>query len=517
MVVAEAMKPHVAVLPSPGMGHIIPLFELAKRLVIHHGFRVSFLVITTEASAAQNQLLRSPTLPSDLNVVDLPPVDVSDLVSDDMPVLNHLCVIVQESLRPLRSVLVNLNRPKALVIDLFCTQAFEVCRELSIPTYSFFTASTALFAFSLYLPTLDREVEGEFVDLPEPVQVPGCKAIRTEDLLDQVRNRKIDEYKWYLLHVSRLPMAAGIFANTWDDFEPVSLRALRLNPFFQNIPTPPVHAIGPLIKEDEPVTESDTEILTWLDKQPSDSVLFVALGSGGTLSCEQFTELAWGLEMSQQRFILVARTPTDASASAAFFNVGSDVNDPVAYLPEGFVKRTEGVGLVVPSWAPQVAILRHPSTGGFLSHCGWNSTLESVVHGVPIIAWPLYSEQRMNATMLTEEVGVAMKPVGGPGKKMIGRKEIERVVRLVMEGEEGKVMRRRATELQESAQKALNDGGSSCDSLSRDTCVNYNLSCMTKRRELQETARKALNYSGLSYDSLSRVANYWKFEHKLRR
>ncbi|KAA8544950.1 hypothetical protein F0562_019655 [Nyssa sinensis] len=224
MVVAEAMKPHVAVLPSPGMGHIIPLFELAKCLVIHHGFRVSFFVITTEASAAQNQLLRSPTLPSDLNVIDLPPVGISDL-------------------------------------------AFKVCRELSIPTYSFFIASTALFAFSLHLPTLDREVEGEFMDLPEPVQVPSCKAIRTEDLLDQVRNKKIDEYKWYLLHVSRLPMAAGIFANTWDDFEPVSLRALRLNPFFQNIPTPPVHAIGPLIKEDEPVTESDTEILTWLDKR----------------------------------------------------------------------------------------------------------------------------------------------------------------------------------------------------------------------------------------------------------
>ncbi|KAA8544942.1 hypothetical protein F0562_019663 [Nyssa sinensis] len=319
MVVAEAMKPHVAVLPSPAMGHIIALFELAKRLIIHHGFRVSILVITTEASAAQNQLLRSPTLPSDLNVVDLPPVDVSDL-------------------------------------------AFEIFRELSIPTYSFFTTSTALFAFSLYLLTLDREVEGEFVDLPEPVQVPGCKAIRTEDLLDQVRNRKIDEYKWHLLHVSRLPMAAGISANTWDDFEPVSLRALRRNPFFQNIPTPPVHTIGPLIKEDEPVTESDTEILTWLDKQPSDSVLLVALCSGGTLSCEQFTELAWGLEMSQQRFILAARTPTDASASAAFFNVGSDVNDQVAYLPEGFVKRTEGVGLVVPSWAPQVAAMSEMAT-----------------------------------------------------------------------------------------------------------------------------------------------------------
>ncbi|XP_059623734.1 anthocyanidin 3-O-glucosyltransferase 5-like [Cornus florida] len=460
------MKPHVAVLPSPGMGHIIPLLEFSKRLVIHHGSHVSFLVITTEASAAQNQLLRSPTLPPDLHVIDLPPADVSHLITEDTLVLTYLCLIVRESLKPLRSILTQLDRPKALIIDPFTTEAFDVCRDLSIPAYSFFTASTYLLAFSLYLPKLDREVEGEFVDLPEPVQIPGCTPMRTEDLLDQVRNRKIDEYKWFLYHVSRLKMATGIFANSWQDLEPVSLRALKQTRFFQDMPIPPVHSVGPLTKETEPMTESDTDIMTWLDKQPCESVLFVALGSGGTLSTEQLTELAWGLEMSQQRFILVARRPTDASASAAFFNVGSDVNDPAEYLPEGFTKRTEGVGLVVPSWVAQVAVLRHGSTGGFLSHCGWNSLLESIVHGVPMIAWPLYAEQRMNATMLAEEVGVAVKLVARGGERVIGREEIERLVRLVMEGEKGKVMRRRVEELQESARNVLNHGGSSYDSLS---------------------------------------------------
>lgn len=207
--------------------------------------------------------------------------------------------------------------------------------------------------------------------------------------------------------------------------------------------------------------------MSWLDNHPCDSVLFVALGSGGTLRSEQLTELAWGLEASKQRFILVVQKPTDVSAFATFFNVGSDENDPVAYLPEGFVRRTEGVGLVVPSWAPQVAVLCHEATGGFLSHCGWNSTLESMVHGVPMIAWPLYAEQKMNATMLTEEVGVAVKPAARDGERVIRREEIERVVRLVMEGEEGKIMRRRAKELQESAEKALVYGGSSYESLTR--------------------------------------------------
>lgn len=458
------MKAHVAVLPSPGMGHVIPLFELAQRLVTHHGFRVAFLNITTEASAAQNQLLHSPNLPPDLHVIDLPPVDISALVTHDTPVLTRLSLNVRESLRCLNSLLQQLTpNPQALVIDLFCTQAFDVCNHLSIPTFTFFTASSHLLAFSLLLPKLDRDVEGEFVDLPEPVQVPGCAPIRIPDLLDQVRNRKIDEYKWYLYHLSRIPMAAGIFLNTWEDLEPVTLRALTHHPFYQQIPTPPIYPVGPLIKETEPLTETGAECVAWLDKQPPESVLYVSLGSGGTVSGEQVRELAWGLELSQQRFIWVVRAPSDASASASFFNVGGDVNDPRSYLPEGFVERTGEKGMVVASWAPQIAILRHASTGGFLSHCGWNSTLESVAHGVPMIAWPLYAEQRMNATMLVEEVGVGVR--AGEGAGVIGRKEIERVVRMTIEGEEGRRMRRRARELKEIASKTLDFGGASCQSL----------------------------------------------------
>ncbi|KAI8016575.1 Hydroquinone glucosyltransferase [Camellia lanceoleosa] len=344
-----------------------------------------------------------------------------------MSLITRLCVITEHSLRPLRSILIGLNRPKALIIDIFSTQAFAVCHELSIPVYSFFTAPTTSLTFSLYLPTLDREVKGEFIDLPEPV--------------------------------SWLTLAAGILVNTWNDLEPVSLCALRENPFFREIKTPPVHPIEPLVKEDESVSESDKEVFAWLDNQPSGSILFVALGSGGTLTSEQLTELALGLEMSQHRFVLVARKPIDTSASMTCFNVGpTDLDNPAACLPEGFVKRMEGVGLAVPLWAPQVAVLCHGATGGFLSHCGWNSTLESIVHGLTMIAWPLYAKQRMNASILEKEVGVAVKPVADEGKRVIGREEVDRVVRLVMEGEEGKIMRCRARELQDCAWKALSFG-----------------------------------------------------------
>lgn len=365
-------------------------------------------------------------------------------------------------------MLLQLHRPQAVVIDLFCTQAFEICKELSIPTFMFFTASTHLLAFSLLLPQLDRDVTGEFVDLPAPIQVPGCSPVRTQDLLDQVRDRKSDDYKWYLYHLSRVPMADGVFLNTWEDLEQLPVRAIREHSFYKKMLTAPVCSIGPVIKETEPVTGRGTECLAWLEEQPANSVVFVALGSGGTLSAEQLTELAWGLELSRQRFIWVVRTPNDANACAAFFDVGGEMNDPKSYLPERFIERTGGRGLVVPSWAPQVAVLQHRSTAAFLSHCGWNSVLESLAHGVPIIAWPLYSEQRMNATTLAEEVGVAVKVAGEKAeRRVVGREEIERAVRLMVEGREGMEMRQRAMKLQESAMKALGYSGSSHESLAR--------------------------------------------------
>ena len=464
---SETTSPPVAILPSPGMGHIIPLFELAKRLAADHGCHVSFLNITADASAAQNQLLRSPDLPPNLHVIDLPEADVSTLISYDTPILTRLCLVVQETLRCLKSVLLDIGKPKALVIDLFCTQAFEVCEELSIPVYSFYTPSAALFAFSLYLPTLDREVDCNLVDLPEPIRVPGCSPIRPQDILDQVRIRKSEDYDWFLLHARRLPLAAGVLLNTWEDLETVTLKAIRENPFYHQIPTPSVYPVGPLIKETEPTTESGAECLAWLDKQPRDSVVFIALGSGGTLTAKQLTEVAWGLELSGQRFLMVVRAPAESDPSATFFNVGGDTNHPKAFLPDGFLERTKEVGHVVLSWAPQVAVLRHPSTGAFWSHCGWNSTLESMTHGVPMIAWPLYAEQRMNATFLEEDMGVVVKPAVDAGKGIVTREEIKRVVSMVLEGEEGKAIRGRARQLKESAANALNDdGGSSYNSLS---------------------------------------------------
>ncbi|KAH7847605.1 hypothetical protein Vadar_028006 [Vaccinium darrowii] len=153
-------------------------------------------------------------------------------------------------------------------------------------------------------------------------------------------------------------------------------------------------------------------------------------------------ELAFGLEMSEQRFLWVVRSPNDKGALSDV----NDQNDPLIFLPDGFLDRTKGLGLVVPSWAPQAQILSHRSTGGFLTHCGWNSTLESVVNGIPLIAWPLYAEQKMNAVILTEDLKVVLRlKVSENG--IIERTEIADVVKRLMKGEEGNVVRSRTGDL----------------------------------------------------------------------
>ncbi|XP_047152302.1 UDP-glycosyltransferase 72B1-like, partial [Vigna umbellata] len=170
----------------------------------------------------------------------------------------------------------------------------------------------------------------------------------------------------------------------------------------------------------------------------------------------QIDELALGLELSGQRFLWVLRAPSNLP-NAAYLEAAEE--DPLQFLPKGFLERTKENGLVVASWAPQVQILGHCSVGGFLSHCGWNSTLESVQEGVPLITWPLFAEQRMNAVMLAEGLKVALKPRFNEDG-IVEKEEITKVIKCLMKGEIGKGMREKMRTLKDFAAHALKDGSS---------------------------------------------------------
>ncbi|KAL7233064.1 hypothetical protein ACSBR1_016831 [Camellia fascicularis] len=461
---AEQPPPHIAILPTPGMGHLIPLAEFAKRLVLHHHFSATFLIPTDGPLSSTQKSFLEALIPSGISHLLLPPINLSDL-PDHVHIETRISLTVTRSLPSLRQALQSMlstTRLVAFVVDLFGTDAFDLAFEFNVSPFIFFPSTAMALSVFLHLPILDGSVSCEYRDLPDPIQIPGCIPIHGKDLLDPVQDRTNDSYKWVLHHAKRYRLAEGVMVNSFLELEPGAITALQV----EEPGKPPVYPVGPLIQlsSDRPV-EDGSGCLKWLDDQPRGSVLFISFGSGGTLSYDQLIELAFGLEMSEQSFLWVVRSPNDKIANASFFSANSQ-NDPFAFLPNGFIDRTKGFGLVVPSWAPQVQILSHGSTGGFLTHCGWNSTLESVVHGVPLIAWPLYAEQKMNAVMLTKDIKVALRPrIGENG--LIDRLEIAKVVKGLMEGEEGKHVCSQMTDLKDAAAKAISDEGTSTKLLAK--------------------------------------------------
>lgn len=195
--------------------------------------------------------------------------------------------------------------------------------------------------------------------------------------------------------------------------------------------------------------------LEFLDKQDVNSVIFVSFGTTTTLSQEQVKELALGLEQSNHKFIWVIR---EADKRVDMEN--SEERHEKIMLPDGFEERVQGRGMVVRSWAPQLEILGHPSTGGFLSHCGWNSSMESISMGVPMAAMPVTVDQPYHTLLVTEvwKIGVSVRS-WARRKEIVPAAAIEKAVRTLIGTPEGEGMRQRAVELRDNIKNSASYGG----------------------------------------------------------
>ncbi|XP_073018591.1 anthocyanidin 3-O-glucosyltransferase 5-like [Primulina eburnea] len=450
---------HVVMLSSPEAGHVVPVVALANRLAEQHHVRSTVLLVTTGAPS-ESKLMNPPRERGLVETIWLPPVDISNLVDPSTKMMTLMCLMMREAVPVVRSAIAAMDRlPDALIVVYFGTDSLQIASEFNMPKFILCTSTAWFLAMSVYFPILDEQMKGPFIDESGHLKIPGCKPVRHEDAVDMMMDRDDQQYHEYLRIGRGLSLSDGILVNTCEDLEAKTLQAFTENDAMNSVCKSPVYPIGPLTRPVES-TGFQSDLMDWLDKQPNHSVLFVSFGSGGVLSAEQTLELACGLELSQQRFVWVIRPPKKGHVNDALFpdNIEGTEDD---YLPEGFLNRTKNIGILVPTWGQQVEILAHPATGGFMSHCGWNSTLESIVSGVPIIAWPLYAEQRMNATFLVEELGVAVRPEVLPTKKVVGREEIEKMVRTLMEHKDGQGMRDRMMQLKTRATNGLNEGGSS--------------------------------------------------------
>ncbi|KAK3164803.1 hypothetical protein QOZ80_1AG0025000 [Eleusine coracana subsp. coracana] len=385
----EVVTPaHVVLLASPGAGNFLPVAELVRRIVTHRAglFTATLVTYTNFSSANHASCLAS--LPPSVSTAALPEVPLDGL-PPDARTETRIFTVVKRSLPHFRALLRSLlaSSPAgvaAFVTDFLGPWTLEVARELGVPGYVFSTSNLMTLCSMLHNPEIDRATRCEFRDLMEPVRLPGCVPLHGADLLDSVQDRTDPAYALTVELGRKLLLADGFIVNTFDAMEHETLAAFKK--LSDKGLYPPAYAVGPFVRtssSDEDFAKH-SNYLSWLDEQPERSVLYVCFGSAGTLSTKQTAELAAGLEASGQRFVWVVRFPSDTDRSASFFGSGRG-DDPVSYLPEGFVERTKGIGLCVSCWVPQLEILNHHSVGGFLSHCGWNSTLEAVAAGVPTL------------------------------------------------------------------------------------------------------------------------------------
>ncbi|KAF8094071.1 hypothetical protein N665_0370s0007 [Sinapis alba] len=209
--------------------------------------------------------------------------------------------------------------------------------------------------------------------------------------------------------------------------------------------------------------DDSTEILEWLDEQPASSVVFLCFGSMGGFSEEQAREIATALEASGHRFLWSLRR----ASQNVIKEPPREFSNLEEILPKGFIDRMKARGKVI-GWAPQASVLEKPAIGGFISHGGWNSTLESLWFGVPTAIWPLYAEQKFNAFEMVEELGLSVEIrkywrgdllLGRKEMELVTAEEIERGIRVLME--QGSDLRKRVKKVSEKCHVALMESGSS--------------------------------------------------------
>ena len=277
------------------------------------------------------------------------------------------------------------------------------------------------------------------------------------------------EYKSIFTSIAKgLKNADGIIVNSFEELESYAVHSFFSHPELVGVP---IYPVGPILNL-EPKTEGTVDyndIIKWLDDQPPSSVVFLCFGSRGSFDEDQIREIAFAIENSGARFVWCLRKPPPKGTKIA----PSDypLSDLDSVLPEGFLDRTRELGRVI-GWAPQAQILAHPATGGFVSHCGWNSTLESIYLGVPIAAWPIFAEQQTNAFELVCELKMAVEIsldyrvefLGEPNYLLTANK-IERGIRNVLD-KDGE-FRKKVKEMSEKSKKTLLEGGSSYTYLGR--------------------------------------------------
>ncbi|XP_044468881.1 UDP-glycosyltransferase 83A1-like [Mangifera indica] len=445
----EMTGPHILVIPFPAQGHVIPLLELSHRLV-KHGLRVTF-VSTDHVHKRIINALQEKNHVGDDQEISL--VSISDGLEpwEDRNDLGKLCEsLVKVMPGKLEEIIKEINNKEeggkitCVIADVHVGVTLEVAEKLKIKGAAFMPMAAAALALYYHVPKMINDgiinkdgtsIERQMIKLGE-----NMPAISSANLIWNIGDLFTQRSIFQLIAkcTEGTQMAADyLICNTTYELETEAFNVV-----------PKIIPIGPLLASNREGNSAghfwpeDSSCLAWLDQQEPNSVAYVAFGSFTVLDKTQFQELALGLELTNKPFLWVVRPDITDDANEAY--------------PEGFTERVANRGKMV-GWAPQQKVLSHPSIACFMSHCGWNSTMEGVSNGLPFLCWPYFADQFINETYIADIWMVGLK-FNKDENGIISREEIKRKVDQVLGDENFKA---RASELQEFALKSTKEGGPS--------------------------------------------------------
>lgn len=457
-------KQHFLLVTYPVQSHVNPALHLATRLSQIDGAGITF---STAVSAHRRMFPSSASLDQEIEDGLISYFPYSDGYDDgfrdydDRPKFDHFMTqskqIASRNLSNLVAALATRSRPVTCIIyTLFSPWVAGVARHHGIPSVLYWIQSAAVFASCYhYFHGYDGLVKAHRINPLFEVNLPGLPPIQIRDLPSFLTISSDDSFYSGLVTIKEVFAATDgqqtwpkpkVLVNTFDALEVVGLAA---------VDEVDLITVGPLLpsefkegkvgkREKRDLFEPDEKAyMEWLDSKPERSVVYVSFGSLFVVKKRQLEEMFWGLKESGRPYLWVVRKD----------NRG-----------EGVELEEQENGMVV-EWCSQVKVLSHPSVGCFVTHCGWNSMLESLSSGVPTVALPQMSDQMMNAKLTEEAWGTGIRGVVNEEGVLEGN-ELRRYLETVMgEGKKGEEIRRRAEMWRDRAREAIGRGGSSDQNL----------------------------------------------------
>ncbi|MCO5608482.1 hypothetical protein L7F22_062692 [Adiantum nelumboides] len=467
---------HIVAVPFQAEGHVNGMLRLAQNLAAREGVVLTFAYPARfhHLAVKRNQLPLASTSvrTSSLRirvVEDGLPLEEEhgltlDLLKISIPVFQQNLKVLLDELSMLREddeqQGLSYPAPACLISDTFMPWSQDLANAAHLPRVDFWTSTAAVYAMGSHLSLLVSQgilplhdscwldPETKWTAKAALIEgVPGLPAFAATELPKEFLTGAESRLEFMLAAFSRIREAHTILVHSLYELEGPIFDALHAAGL-------PVHPVGPLTDHPRPSSGQAPQIvnpakrdpcLDWLDTQPAASVIYVALGSVAKLSPSEMHALALALEASKHPFLWVVRV--------------NSLSCPLAdALPSGFLQRTvdQGSGLLI-SWAPQTQVLSHPSIGAFFSHCGWNSTLEAMWEGVPMVACPRAAEQRSNAKWIVDtwQIGVSLeREVDGSFTQQAVEKSLGQLL-------SQDNVRERALHAKDIARRALQEGGSS--------------------------------------------------------